>query len=118
MVNRQTTESSTEEELRKTPWGDVQLLGLSWIEEARDLAFRVLLPGAEPDRDQLLVCRWVHGLVVNLKFGLGQGGYPLTWDTSFSREANGTWLVHFDFAHTGEVRLRCNEIEFAATAVR
>lgn len=103
--------SSVREIITETPWGDVQLHGLFWMAEGRDVAFRVQLPGKESEPDRLLVCRWAQELVVNLAFGVGTGGYPLTWDVTFTHEPDDTLFILFDFAHKGEVRLRCNEIE-------
>ena len=101
---------STEDIIRSTPWSDVTLLGFSWEESGRDLQLRVLLPGAgaHQDRERLILLRWASDLAVKLE---GGGGPPLTWDTSFEREATGRWAVLFDFASAGEIRLSCAEIE-------
>lgn len=108
------TRLSVDEILEATSWSDVRLRSISWIENGRDVVLRVGLAGTERDRDRLLVCRWVHGLVVDLTFAEGHGGYPLTWDSTFTRGPDGTWSVRLDFAHAGEVRLKCNEIEVLA----
>ena len=104
---------STEDTIKGILWGDLALLGLSWENGGRDVALRVLVPGPEPDaqRERLVVFRWAAHLVVRLEFGEGCGGSPLTWDVSFEHTADGRWNVLFDFAHAGEVRLSCAEIE-------
>ncbi len=104
---------ATEDVIKSTPWGDVTLLALSWEQGGRDVALRVRLPGpgAEADRERLVLLRWAAALVVKLDFGEGRGGPPLTWDATFERSADGRWTALFDFAHAGEIRLSCADIK-------
>jgi len=101
--------STSEVDITTIAWCDVELHGLAWVEDGRDVIFRVREPGSE--RDRLVVCRWAEGLVVNLVFPPGQGGRPLTWDATFARGSDGSWSVALDFAHSGEIRLKCSEVE-------
>jgi hypothetical protein len=103
----------SEEIIRNTPWGDVELCGVFWTEDGRDVILHVRLPGREtPVRNRSLACRWAHGLLVQLAFPEGRGGFPLTWDATFTWRADGTLAVRLDFADSGELRLICNELEF------
>ncbi len=101
---------STEDVIKSTPWSDVTLLGFSWEENGQDLHLRVLLPGAGVaiDRERVILLRWASDVAVKLE---GRGGPPLTWETTFEREATGRWAVVFDFASAGEIRLSCAEIK-------
>lgn len=100
------------------PRCDVELHGLAWIEDGRDVVFHVRLPGIGPiaDRDRWIVCRWTEGLMVSLVYAGGRGGHPLTWDSTIEREADGTWSLQFDFAGAGEVRLRCAEVSISPSS--
>ena len=103
----------SEQIIRNTPWGDVELHGVSWAQDGRDIILHLRLPGRETTaRDRSLACRWAHGLAMQLTFPQGRGGFPLTWDAAFTRLADGTLAVRFDFADSGELRLTCNELEF------
>lgn len=107
---------SSEDWMKNTPWCDVQLLGLSWVEGGRDLVLHLRLPdipGQQDDRNRILSCRWAHALVVSLAFQERAGGFPLTWDTTFSREIDDTWCVLLDFGSLGQVRFRCYEMELS-----
>jgi hypothetical protein len=100
-------------DVTKVDWGDVELRSLAWIEDGRDLAFHVRMPGSEPpsDGDRVIVCRWAHGLVVNLTYRLGHGGFPFTWAATFTQGSDRVWSIEFDFAGEGEIHLKCNEVE-------
>jgi hypothetical protein len=99
--------------IERLPRSDVEVHGLSWVEDGRDLALRVQLPGLEPklSREHLILFRWTEALSINLAFPKGRGGFPFTWDSSFERAPDGTWVVSLDFAHAGALSLICAEIE-------
>jgi len=94
-------------------WSDVELRGVAWVEEGRDVVFRVRLPGTgpAPERERIVICRWAEGLVLNVTIPSGVGGPPLTWNATFARRDDDRWSVNFDFAHAGEIRLTCAEVD-------
>ena len=98
------------------PWGDLELLSLSWVEGGRDLLLNLRLPVSTPERshERSLLCRWTHGVVMRLEFQEGRGGCALTWDTTFTRRSDDTWSVLFDFGSCGELRFNCNELELVS----
>jgi hypothetical protein len=102
-----------QEIMQNTPWCDVELHGVSWAESGRDVIFHMYLPvDLTGDRNRWLVCRWAHGLVVQLTYAQGHGGFPLTWGATFARHDDGTLTVRFDFGASGELWLTCNDLEF------
>jgi len=94
-------------------WCDAELRGVAWVEDGRDVVFRVGLAGPEPapDRERLVVCRWAEGLVLNVTMPSGHGGQPMTWDATFHRRDDDRWSVVIDFAHRGKIRLTCSEVD-------
>lgn len=112
--------SNATEELKfaATPWCDVELRAMSWVEGGRDLLLSLRLPPSEPEdrRNRLLRAHWATGLKANLSFVEKSGGYPLTWDVKFERIASKGWVVHFDFGGAGELSFRCVDLELTATS--
>jgi hypothetical protein len=94
-------------------WSDVELESLAWDEGGRDLVLRVRGPGADAAR-RTIICQWAEGLEVRLAFPQGRGGYPLTWAARLTRLPDGRCSLHFDFAHAGEIRLLCTDVEVKA----
>lgn len=97
------------EEVKSLRWADVELRNIGWDADGRDVVLRLRAPCSSDAR--VLVCRWAEALVVSLASPEGRGGYPLTWDATFARLADGKWSVLLDFASAGEVRLVCAEVE-------
>ena len=98
----------TKDEVQKLPAGDVQLAGLSWLPDM-SLALALLLPGGRQAR---LLCTFAHHVRIGLEFEERTGGYPLSWDVTYSELPDGGWHVLMDFAHTGSVELDCAELHF------
>jgi hypothetical protein len=109
--------TSTVEMIASMAWGDVELQGMDWIEGGRDLLLKLHPSGPATDAGQtrFLAFRWAHGLDVRLAFAAGRGGYPLTWDTTFEHQPDGTWSVLFDFAHAGVIRFIFNELDILSS---
>jgi hypothetical protein len=101
-----------EEDVQRAPWCDVELEGLSWTNEGRDMAFAIRFPDivAVPSPRMTLHCRLASGLCVNITRRENVGGRLLTWTTMFERTDVG-WAVTFDFAADGRISLQCSEIE-------
>ncbi len=106
-------EFATKHTVSTFPRCDVELLGFCWVEGGRDVEVQLRLPGSHPqkDREHKLVCRWASAVTVNLQIPEGRGGCPLTWDSSYFQDVDGSWLISFDCGTDGELRLRCLEVE-------
>ena len=113
-------ETLSETTVALLPRCDVELLGLRWAEGGRDIELQLRLPGAGPpgDRERVVVCKWATAVGVRLEVPEGRGGHPLTWDTSYDRKLDGSWLVRLDFGADGELRLRCSDIEVQEVTIR
>ena len=105
--------SATEQQLADGPWCDVELRGISWVEEGRDLALTLRFPpsASAERRDKLMRAHWVTELTATLSLAKKTGGYPLTWDVEFEQSLTDEWLVRFDFGGVGELRFRCTSFE-------
>jgi len=105
--------SRIEQQLADTPWCDVELRGVEWIDEGRGVVLTLRLPPSESEkqRDRVLRARWVTELTTTLSFAKRTCGHPLTWDVEFERDSTGEWLVRFDFGSVGELGFRCGDIE-------
>lgn len=103
-----------QDDVNHLPKSDVELRALHWPDE-KSLAITLRHFADGQSKELNLVFLWCSALSINLVFGENSGGYPLTWDTKFNREADRTWLVLLDFGSIGELRLRCNDIELVAT---
>jgi hypothetical protein len=96
-----------ESELEVMGWCDVNLLGISWLNDGRDLALHLrFAKGVE----RHLHCLWAHGVRIDLTTAEDCLGEALTWDTTFERNALG-WKVMFDFASTGTIALMCTGLK-------
>jgi hypothetical protein len=111
-------DTSNERATAMLPRCDVELLGLHWTEGGRDIALRLLLPGSGSpgDRVREVACRCATALAVHLQVPEGRGGSPLTWDSSYHREPDGSWTVRLDFGADGWLQLRCSDVEVGSPA--
>jgi hypothetical protein len=98
----------TKEELAKLPAGDVRLTGIEWRPDMA-LVLTFVLPD---ERRAHLTATFARHLRIGIEFDERSGGYPLTWDTTYSELPNGGWHVLMDFAHTGAVEFDCSELHF------
>ena len=102
--------SATDERLARMNWSDVSLVGMTWVEEGRDVVLHLLVPPSDQRLD--LACRWARSLRVTLEFEEDTGGYALSWDGDVKRRDDGAWKVALDFAGAGKVSLVCQELAF------
>jgi hypothetical protein len=98
----------TEEQAAQMNWCDISLVGISWVENGRDVILQLILPSSGSEVD--LVCRWAQRLHVALEFGDNSGGSPLSWDAAVKRRDDHAWEIAFDFAGDGSVSLVCQEL--------
>ena len=96
------------DEVLKLPRGDVQLASINWLSDM-SLAFTLLLSDTRQAR---LVCTFAHHVRIGLEFEERTGGYPLSWDITYSELPDGGWHVLMDFAHTGSVEFDCAELRY------
>jgi hypothetical protein len=96
-----------ESELKAMGWCDVNLLGISWLNDGRDLALHFEFGNGVERR---LQCLWAAGVRVDLTNAEDCGGQALTWDATFERNGHG-WKVMFDFASTGTISLTCANLK-------
>jgi hypothetical protein len=91
----------------------VELRGISWADEGRDLVLALRLSPSERNesRDRLLVAHWVTEFTARLSLAEKTGGYLLTWDVAFDCDSTGEWEIRFDFASAGELSFRCSGVE-------
>ena len=96
------------EDIERLPRCDVQLGGIEWL---ADMSLRLALILPDGHRARLLAT-FAHQVRIAVQFEERTGGFPLTWDTTYSELADGSWHVLMDFAHTGSVEFNCSELYF------
>jgi hypothetical protein len=111
------SENIVERQIADIPWCDVELRGIAWVENGRDLVLSLRLPPSEPEarRERLLRASWVRSFCMDLSFAETSGGCPVTWDVTIERTMPNEWSVRFDFGRVGELSFRCVELELTAT---
>jgi hypothetical protein len=104
---------SVEQQLAEITWCDVELRGISWADEGRDLILALRLPPSKRNelRERVLIAHWATQFTARLSFAERTGGYLLTWDAAFDRDSSGQWAVSFDFGSAGELSFRCSGFE-------
>jgi hypothetical protein len=66
-----------------------------------------------PDRRRArLSGTFARHLRIQLEFDERTGGYPMTWDTTYSELPTSGWHVLMDFAGKGAVEFDCSELCF------
>jgi hypothetical protein len=98
----------TKEDIAKLPACDVSLAGIEWRHDMA-LVLSLVLPDK---RRAHLTAKFARHLRVSLEFDERSGGYPLSWDTTYSELPDGEWHVLMDFAHAGAVEFDCSELHF------
>ena len=98
----------TKQEIAKLPKCDVELAGIEWRHDMA-LVLSFVLPDKKRAR---LTGTFARHLRVGLHFDERSGGYPLSWDITYSELPDGEWHVLMDFAHTGAVEFDCSELHF------
>ncbi len=103
-----------DQHLSETQWCDALLRGLRWVSDGRDLELHVELGSmtSSGPAEVILSAEWVSELRIEVSFGPNRGGYPMTWDTSFTRDSQ-QWRVRLDFGGLGEMSFRCNELKIS-----
>jgi hypothetical protein len=103
------------EAIATLPNCDVELAGIEWRPDMV-LVLTLILPDKE--RSRLKRARfsatYARHLRLNLDFDERTGGYPLTWEItySYSESPHPKWAVFMDFAHKGEIEFDCSELFF------
>lgn len=99
------------DEILALGWADAELRGLHWVDGGLTLALQIAFPNPESEgRVTDLRFSWAEGLSIQVSFGAGRGGFPLTWDAAFLQDSKGVWLVRLDFGGAGSLSFRCNDI--------
>lgn len=98
----------TKEGIVKLPACDVQLAGIEWQPDMA-LVLTLVLPD---NRRAHLTATFARHLRISLEFDERTGGYPMTWDTTYSELPDGGWHVLMDFEHKGAVEFDCSELYF------
>ena len=98
--------------LSERSWSDLELRAVAWDEHGRDLVLEFLPPATEAQEAPWTVRgRWASNLRVSLALGEKTGGYPLTWDLTGEKRADGQWEICVDFGGAGDIRFTCNELD-------
>ena len=105
------------ERIREMGWCDAAFLGLTWVNEGKDLQLHLahaMLPIVG------LLCGWTSDLKIKLDWHrpqhstderpLRRGGPLLTWQVDIKPTGDGRVAVLLDFAHDGEMGFECEGI--------
>ncbi len=98
----------TKEEIATLPSCDAELAGIEWRPDMA-LIMSLILPD---NRRAHLTATFARHLRFNLEFDERSGGYPLSWEATYSELPDGEWHVLIDFAHAGAVEFNCSELHF------
>jgi len=101
----------TEKTVTQFSFCDASLLGFVWIEEGRDLEFRLKLAD---ERLARLTCVWVSDLSIRLAYEPHRADLSMSWDSRFIK-AGQRWHMVFEFPPEGRIELDCNEARIEHT---
>ena len=100
--------SIKKEGIANLPAGDAQLAAIEWRPDMALVLTFVLSDEGHFD----LTATFARHLRIGIEFDERTGGYPLTWDATYSELPDVGWHVLMDFAHTGVIEFVCSELYF------
>lgn len=99
-------------EIERALPGDVEVVGIGWLNDDHDLELRLRLPVEAGHRlPARLVATWATVLRVNLDLS-GRLGVVPAWEVTINGLDRGGWSVAIDFGHPlGAISFECNDLQ-------
>jgi hypothetical protein len=99
-------------EIERTLPGDVEVVGIGWLNDDHDLELRLRLPaGAGSRHPARLVATWATDLRIELDLS-GRFGVIPAWEVTINGLDRGRWSVAIDFGHPlGAISFECNDLQ-------
>ncbi len=87
---------------------DVKLLGFEWNQQECSVQLKLLVPNLADIVE--LSCDWLAWIKIDIdtkKIDLNNSAPPFTWETVYLKTPQNRWVIDFNFASDGQLKLEC-----------